>query len=130
MPIAQAPRMQIKLAVRSLGDDAGGAGDPRAVRQLDPQLALADIRTLEEIWDGACRACASPSGCIGIFAAFSALLAALGLYGVVSHWCTATARNRHPHGARRALERRPLADRAQRVLMIAGPAVGLPAPPL
>ena len=51
VPIAQAPRMQVKLAVRTRGDATAAVPAIReAVRQLDDQLALADIRTMEEIW--------------------------------------------------------------------------------
>jgi putative ABC transport system permease protein len=86
VPIAQAPRQQIKLAVRSRGDAFATLPAVRdAVRQLDPQLALADIRTLEDIWDGSLSGLREPAWLVMAFAALSALLAALGLYGVVSH---------------------------------------------
>ncbi len=78
--------MQIKLAVRSRGDAFSTLPAVRqAVRQLDPQLALADIRTLEDIWDGSLSGLREPAWLVMVFAALSALLAALGLYGVVSH---------------------------------------------
>ena len=53
VPIAQAPRMQVKLAVRTHGDAAAAVPAIReAVREVDGRLALADIRTMEEIWAG------------------------------------------------------------------------------
>jgi predicted permease len=86
VPIAQAPMMQLKLAIRSRGDAFSTLAAVRtAVRELDPQLALADIRTLEDIVDGSLAGLREPAWLIVVFAALSAMLAALGLYGVVSH---------------------------------------------
>jgi predicted permease len=86
VPIAQAPMMQLKLAIRSRGDAFATLPAVRtAVRELDPQLALADIRTLEDIVDGSLAGLRQPAWLIIAFAALSALLAALGLFGVVSH---------------------------------------------
>jgi predicted permease len=86
VPIAQAPRMAIKLAVRTHGDAMAVVPSIReAVRQLDSQLALADIKTLAQIRNGSLSGLRQPVWVIGIFAALAALLAALGLYGVVSH---------------------------------------------
>jgi len=86
VPIAQAPRMAIKLAVRTHGDAMAALPSIReAIRQVDPQLALADIKTMAQIWSGSLSGLRQPVWLIGIFAALSALLAALGLYGVVSH---------------------------------------------
>jgi predicted permease len=86
VPIAQAPMMQLKLAIRSRGDAFATLPAVRtAVRELDPQLALADIRTLEDIVDGSLAGLREPAWLIVVFAGLSAMLAALGLYGVVSH---------------------------------------------
>ncbi len=93
VPIAQAPRMQVKLAVRTHGDAAAAVPAIReAVRQVDGRLALADIRTMEEIWEGSLAGVKEPVWLIGAFAAVSALLATLGLYGVLTH--TVTQRRR------------------------------------
>ena len=52
VPIAQAPRMWVKLAVRTHADAAAIVPAVReAVRQIDDRLALADVRTMEQIWD-------------------------------------------------------------------------------
>jgi putative ABC transport system permease protein len=101
VPIAQAPRMQIKLAVRTRGEPMAAVPSIReAIRQLDPDLALADTRTMEEIWNGSLSGLREPVWLIGIFATLSALLAALGLYGVVAHTVT---RQRREIGIRMAL---------------------------
>ena len=89
VPIAQAPRMQVKLSVRTSGDETAAVPAIReAVRQIDPMLALADIRTMEEIWQRSLSGLTEPAWLIGIFAAMAALLAAVGLYGVVAHTVT------------------------------------------
>ena len=71
-----------------------------AVRQLDPRLALADVRTMEQIWEQSLSGLKQPVWLIGIFAAISALLAAIGLYGVLSH---SVAQQRREIGIRMAL---------------------------
>lgn len=101
VPITQAPRLQVKLAVRTHGDAAAAVPAIReAVRQLDPQVALADIRTMERIWEQSLSGLKEPVWLIGGFAMVSALLAAIGLYGVLSHSVT---RQRREIGIRMAL---------------------------
>lgn len=101
VPIAQAPKMQVKLSVRTVGDPAAAVPAIReAVNQIDPLLALADIRTMEEIWQRSLSGLTEPVWVIVIFAGMAALLAALGLYGVVAH---AVTQQRRAIGIRMAL---------------------------
>jgi putative ABC transport system permease protein len=101
VPIAQAPRMQVKLSVRTR--DAAETIVPAvraAVDEIDPLLALADVRTLEQIWRRSLSDLTEPVWVIGIFAAVSALLAGIGLYGVVAQGVT---QHRREIGIRMAL---------------------------
>jgi len=128
VPIAQAPRMQVKLSVRTLGDEAAAVPAIRgALRELDPRLALADIHTMEQIWERSLSGLREPVWLIGIFAAVSALLAALGLYGVVAH---AVHQQRRDIGIRMALGARSndvlgLIVRNVMVMIAAGLVIGL-----
>jgi putative ABC transport system permease protein len=101
VPIAQAPRMQVKLSVRTHGDATAIVPAIRAaLDEIDPLLALADVRTLDQIWRRSLSDLAEPVWVIGIFAAIAALLAAIGLYGVVAH---GVAQHRREIGIRIAL---------------------------
>jgi predicted permease len=71
-----------------------------AIRRVDPRLALAGVRTMEEIEQDAVRQQRVSAVLIGGFAAGALLLAAMGLVGVVSGSVT---RRRHEIAVRLAL---------------------------
>ncbi len=99
--LAQAPRRELKLIVRTHGDAAAVMpGIREAVRQIDPRLPLGDVRTMEQIKQRSLAGTSEPTWVIGAFAGIAAFLAALGLYGVLSH---AVNQQRREIGIRMAL---------------------------
>jgi predicted permease len=128
VPMAQAPRLQVKLSARTLNDPAAAVPMIRSiVREIDPMLALADIRTMEQVRHRSLSGLKEPAWLIAIFAALSALLAALGLYGVVSH---SVSQQRREIGIRMALGARgndviALIVQNVMVTIVAGVIVGL-----
>lgn len=70
------------------------------VRRVDPRIAVSDIRTMDDIVDNALRQQRTTAVLIGAFSLGALLLAAMGLFGVVS---TAVNRRRHEIAVRLAL---------------------------
>ena len=126
--LLQSPRREIKLIVRTRNDPAAAMPSIReAVRQIDPRLPLGDVRTMAQVKELTLSSKTQPAWIIGAFAGIAALLASLGLYGVLSH---AVNQGRREIGIRMALGARA-ADVLSHVLrnaawmVLVGLAIGL-----
>jgi putative ABC transport system permease protein len=85
-PYSQLPLRSMNLVVRAASDPESLAVPlRRAVSELDPQMALADVRPLEEVISGTVETPRVTSVLFAVFALSALALAAIGLYGVLSY---------------------------------------------
>ena len=128
VPLAQFPRQDIKLEVRTRnGPAAAMPGIREAVRQIDPNLPLGDVMTMEQVKEQSMLWARQPTWVVGAFAGVAGLMAALGLYGVLAH---AVTEQRREIGIRMALGARPgeivsHTVRSALAMLLVGLAVGL-----
>ncbi len=116
-----APEQTIVVA-RSLGDPFSIAGAVRAaIRNADPEVPIAALRTMREVLDDAVSQRRFQMLVASLFAISALLLAALGIYGVVSY---SVARQTRDIGIRAALGARPV-DLCGMVLLRGMAPVGL-----
>lgn len=86
MPHAYLPADGMYVVVRAVSDPAGLVGMVRgAVSEMGRDLPVHDVATLEERIEGSLAAERFRTVLLGVFAGLALLLAAAGLYGVVSH---------------------------------------------
>jgi predicted permease len=105
VPLAQVPRQDVSLVIRTRSEPlAAMSGIREAVRQIDPHLPLGEVRTMEQLKERSILWEKQPTWVVGAFAGVAALMAALGLYGVLAH---AVTQQRREIGIRMALGAQP-----------------------
>ena len=85
-PMPQLPYSSMTFAVASNTNPAALAAPLReALRTIDPDLPLSNVRTMEEVVARSVTARRAGMSVIGAFGVIALLLAAAGIYGVMSH---------------------------------------------
>ena len=126
VPLAQSPWPAVTVAVRTAGEADGLQRTiAEAIRSIDPDLPMAGVRTMEQLVAENISADRFRTTLFGSFGLVGLLLAALGIYGVMSFL---VAQRTHEIGVRMALgaaRRQVIGQVLAEGMLTAGAGVGL-----
>jgi predicted permease len=85
-PVYQGPDFDMSIAIRTRSDPRQAMdGLRQAVREMNPELAVADIKLMNEVTDSSVATPRFTFALVGLFAGLAIVLAAIGAYGVISY---------------------------------------------
>ena len=89
VPLAQEPVLSMRLSIQTAGKgDTPLSAIRKAVHTVDPNLALGNVATMQQVLDQTLLPTSQPAWLMGGYASIALLLAATGLYGLMSHLVT------------------------------------------
>ena len=90
MPHSQKHDQTMILAVRTAGDPmASASAVARTVHQMDAEQPVADVRSMDRVVEDAVAGARFNTVALAVFAAIAFVMAAIGIYGVISYDVTA-----------------------------------------